>query len=343
MRQRLQRIKIAVAVVLLFISIIDIVFIARLPTAEFIISLAVAELVYFTILYYLLIRPVEVLDKVLNRCTRDDIDCEYALNKVSENVLFIRKIKELVHKCIDQKSKENITKMFDKQAELTALQSQINPHFLCNTLESIRGQAMLDDNVEIARMVEALASFFRYSISQKGNLVTLRDELANIKNYMIIQRYRFYNRFSLEIIIDDEDEKAYDYLIPKLILQPVVENAIYHGLEDCMEGGKVVINVTTTEDIMIITISDNGKGMDSKTLSELNRRIHSNSWDMGDDGKRSGIALPNINKRIQLLFGKEFGVNIYSTLSQGTDVEITIPAIFERIHDNNEKRNAAYT
>lgn len=335
--------KIAIAITLLFIPIIDIVFIARLQAVEFIISLSIAGVFYFSVFYLFIIRPLEALDKVLVRCIRDDIDCENALNKASENILLISKIKALVGKCIDQNSRENITKMFDKQAELTALQSQINPHFLCNTLESIRGQAMMDDNVEIARMVEALASFFRYSISQKGNLVTLRDELANIRNYMIIQSYRFNNRFSLEIEIDDEDEKAYDYLIPKLILQPVVENAIYHGLEDCMEGGKVVINVTTTENIMIITISDNGKGMDSKTLYELNRKIRSTDWDGGDNGKLKGIALPNINKRIQLLFGKEYGVNIYSTLSQGTDVEITIPAISERIHDSNEKRNVAYS
>jgi len=340
---KITRIKIAITLNLLFILIIDVVIIARLPAVELIIFLAIAQMVYFSFFYFLLVRPLELLDKVLDRCMEDDIDCEYALKTVSDRIPFIRKIKALVSKCIDQKSRENITKMFDKQAELTALQSQINPHFLCNTLESIRGQALMDDNTEIARMVEALASFFRYSISQKGNLVTLRDELANIKNYMMIQRYRFNNRFSLEIIIDDEDEKAYDYLIPKLILQPVVENAIYHGLEDCMEGGKVIINVTTTENIMIITISDNGKGMDSKTLSELNRKIHSENWDMGDEGRSNGIALPNINKRIQLLFGKEYGVNIYSTLSQGTDVEITIPAISERIQYHNEKRNVAYS
>ena len=97
--------------------------------------------------------------------------------------------------------------------KLTALQSQINPHFLYNTLECIRGQALIDGNIEIAKMVEALSAFFRYSISRKGNLVTLRDELANIENYMLIQRYRFNNRFSMEVIIDEEDEEAYNFMI----------------------------------------------------------------------------------------------------------------------------------
>ena len=233
-----------------------------------------------------------------------------------------------------QRTRKNSAEIFDKQTELTALQSQINPHFLYNTLESIRGQALLDDNLEIARMVEALAAFFRYSISRKGNLVTLRDELANIDNYMMIQRYRFNNRFSMEIIIDEEDEAAYDFLIPRLIIQPVVENAIFHGLEEKLEEGKVTIEVIVTEQNLIITISDNGTGIESKKLAILNARIHDRNIQL-EDGRNSnqrntGIALPNIHKRIQLLFGEEYGVNIYSTVGQGTDVEITIPANYQR-------------
>lgn len=91
---------------------------------------------------------------------------------------------------------------------------------------------------KIAKMVEALSAFFRYSISRKGNLVTLRDELANIENYMLIQRYRFNNRFSMEVVIDEEDEEAYNFMIPRLIIQPIVENAIFHGLEEKLEGRK---------------------------------------------------------------------------------------------------------
>lgn len=341
--EQLKKIKIIVAIHCLLVMVFAIGIFTKLLSMKFLIVLLIGEIICLLYFYFFAIKPILLLEKELSRCIKDDMDCESILNTVSENTLFINKIKTLVTKCVDQRIRENATKMFDKQAELTALQSQINPHFLCNTLESIRGQAIMDDNVEIARMVEALASFFRYSISHKGNLVTLRGELANIKNYMTIQRYRFNNRFSLEIIIDDEDEKAYDYLIPKLILQPVVENAIYHGLEESLEGGKVIINVTITEHVMILTVSDNGKGMNSKTLSDLNKRIHSPDWDINENEKNTGIALPNINKRIQLLFGKEYGVNVYSTLSQGTDVEITIPAIYERIQDGNEKRDAAYS
>lgn len=303
----------------------------RVSHLSLFIVLGIAGLISLGSFYYLVIKPLTMFEKALDICINDDTDSEAALNRVPLNTWFIRRIKVLVAKCSNQKIRENSAIVFDKQAELTALQSQINPHFLCNTLESIRGQALLDGNKEIAKMMEALASYFRYSISRRGNFVTLREELNNIKNYMMIQRYRFNNRFSLEIIVEEEDEKAYDYLIPRLILQPVVENAIYHGLEELSEGGKVVIEVTLTENILILTVSDNGKGMDPRTLSELNARIHSANMEMGKNG--TGIALPNIHKRIQLLFGEEYGVNVYSTLNQGTDVEIVLPANYERIDE----------
>lgn len=268
---------------------------------------------------------------------------EKELDNISESIPYAKELKILVNRYATQKTRKNSAEIFDKQSELTALQSQINPHFLYNTLESIRGQALIDDNEEIAKMVEALSAFFRYSISRKGNLVTLRDELANIKNYMLIQRYRFNNRFSLEVIVDEEDEEAYEYLIPKLIIQPIVENAIFHGLEEKMEGGKVIIEVIVTETSLILTISDNGGGIESAALKKLNERIHSSNMRLEDGNtkqqRNTGIALPNIHKRIQLLFGEEYGVNVYSTIGQGTDVEITVPVNYRR-EEEDEERNS---
>ena len=298
--------------------------------------LSVGLLVQAGFVFYMLktvILPLQNFAETLDELTRPDCQ-EEKLEKISGDIPYMEQIRELTDRYATQRTRKNSAEIFDKQTELTALQSQINPHFLYNTLESIRGQALLDDNLEIARMVEALAAFFRYSISRKGNLVTLRDELANIDNYMMIQRYRFNNRFSMEIIIDEEDEAAYDFLIPRLIIQPVVENAIFHGLEEKLEEGKVTIEVIVTEQNLIITISDNGTGIESKKLAILNARIHDRNIQL-EDGRNSnqrntGIALPNIHKRIQLLFGEEYGVNIYSTVGQGTDVEITIPANYQR-------------
>ena len=253
------------------------------------------------------------------------------------NTPFLMDIIPLIKHYLSLKINRNNAEIFTKQTELTALQSQINPHFLYNTLDTIRGQAMCDDNIEVAKMIETLASFFRYSISRKGNLVTLRDELNNINNYMRIQQYRFNHRFSMEIVIDDGNTAAYDYYVPRLILQPIVENAIIHGLEEKIEGAQVLIEVDIAED-MIITVSDNGRGMSLKELDELNGRIHSEITGLVEEDKShgTGIALPNINKRIQLLFGEKYGLNVYSSEGCGTDsgkvfldnkeVEISSPA-----------------
>lgn len=269
-----------------------------------------------------------------------------ALTDHDEELPYLTELLQLVDRYSAFRMRGNAAQIFDKQTELTALQSQINPHFLYNTLESIRGQALMDDNFEIARMVEALGSFFRYSISRKGNLVTLREELTNIQNYMLIQRYRFNNRLSLEVLVDEEDEAAYEYLVPRLIIQPVVENAIFHGLEDTTEDGRITIEVIVTQETLILTISDNGKGMPAETLEHLNARLNSDDVSLEDGTaetvKGTGIALPNIQKRIRLLFGDEYGLCVYSTKGQGTDVEITIPIREKRTeHEERDSEDTA--
>ena len=221
-----------------------------------------------------IIRPLESFEKTLEAVTDGEWK-EEEFGQVPAEVPYVEPIREAMERYAAFRTRENSAQIFNKQTELTALQSQINPHFLYNTLECIRGQALMDDNLEIARMVEALGAFFRYSISRKGNLVTLKDELDNIDNYMLIQRYRFGNRFSMEVIIDEEDEEAYNCLIPRLIIQPIVENAIFHGLEERLEGGRVTIEVIVTEKTLIITVSDNGKGISREQLNKLNAKIRS--------------------------------------------------------------------
>lgn len=251
-----------------------------------------------------IVHPLKEFARILDYLCETEFE-EEELRIAPSGIPFVKQTYRLMDRYAAYKTRKDNVQILNKQTELTALQSQINPHFLYNTLETIRGQALIDDNIEIAKMVEALSAFFRYSISRKGNLVTLRDELVNIENYMLIQRYRFNNRFSLEVIVDEEDEQAYDFLIPRLIIQPVVENAIFHGLEEKLEDGKVIIEIIVTDQNLILTISDNGKGMDSDKLKELNFRIQSDDMEL-DDGKNhntrnTGIGLPNIHKRIQLL------------------------------------------
>lgn len=217
-----------------------------------------------------------------------------------------------------------------KQAELDALQSQINPHFLYNTLESIRGNALVEGMDEIAEMTEALSIFFRYSISYRDNIVTLANELENVKNYFKIQQYRFNNRFALDVILSDEN----DILVcrmPKLTLQPIVENAIYHGLEGKMGQGHITIRVVSTQSRVIIVVSDDGIGMDKEKLAKIQHKLWGETEDEDEnengEKRRSGIAISNVNQRIALMFGEEYGVSISSTPGVGTDVTLTLPLL----------------
>lgn len=225
--------------------------------------------------------------------------------------------------------REHDLEMLRKQAEISKLQSQINPHFLYNTLESIRGEAIIQGNKEIAVMTEALANYFRYSISKKGDFVTLSDELKNVENYITIQRYRFDNRISFRVKYHSTDSSVLQFLLPKLTLQPIIENAIYHGLETKIGEGEVVMHITATEKRLIIVVSDNGVGIDYETLSRINEELNSDTVTIVDSEQNShlGIAIININQRLKLLWGSEYGITISSTLNMGTDVEVTLPLV----------------
>lgn len=230
---------------------------------------------------------------------------------------------------LDTKELISISK---KQAEYLALQNQINPHFLYNTLEGIRSEALCAGMDGVAEMTEALATFFRYTISNVDNLVTLEDELANIENYYSIQQYRFGDRLSVSVEYDDVDEMEVLMLrLPKLTLQPIVENSIYHGIERKMGKSKLRIKIQTTLDRLMITISDDGLGMEAEQLNMLNKKLRSTTLDgvMSDKSKKGGIAIVNVNNRIKLLFGDEYGIYIYSTSNVGTDVIITLPKVDE--------------
>lgn len=258
--------------------------------------------------------------------------CLYLKNRIKKvEAERERQLSELEEKLQDEYS----VRMVDKQAKLSALQSQINPHFLYNTLECIRSEALLYDCDSIARMAKALASFFRYSISKKENIVTLREEFNNIENYFLIQSYRFDDKFSFEILAAPEDREAYSCLIPKLSLQPIVENAIFHGLEAKPDKGKVTIRVEMTEKNVIIIVSDDGVGIGREELERMRDSLKNSRKETDQEGKSpgergNGIALTNVSQRIKLIFGEDYGLNLYSTKGIGTDVEIILPIMTDK-------------
>ncbi len=234
-------------------------------------------------------------------------------------------IKERLEKASLEASRNYERNLLMKQADIASLQSQINPHFLYNTLECIRGQALLEGADDIAETTKALSRFFRYSISGKNGVALIRDEIENIKNYVTIQQYRFRGRFTLNINAGNE-EGILDAVIPKLSLQPVLENAIIHGFSDITEGGIIDISIRKTGRNVIIEVSDNGKGMDPEMLDSLCTKIrNSNSLANDNTGPHTGIGLENVDRRIKLFFGSEYGLSVNSCPKVGTDVELFIP------------------
>lgn len=220
-----------------------------------------------------------------------------------------------------------------KQAEYLALQNQINPHFLYNTLEALRGDTLYEGLTSVAAVIEALATFFRYMITDTGNLTSLENEIEHAKNYFLIQKYRFENKIDMKILLPENETKPLNYMIPKLTLQPIIENSIFHGLEKKSGIGCITIEIDTTSNFLFINISDTGVGIKPEILHQINQSFdESTAENTGDSfkGAHQSIALKNVSRRIKLLFGYEYGLHVYSTLNLGTDVRIILPKIKDK-------------
>ncbi|MBR1455995.1 MAG: histidine kinase [Oscillospiraceae bacterium] len=246
-----------------------------------------------------------------------------------EERLVLPPLNVLLDEVISQQRAKYQMMLSQDRNSLMVLQNQINPHFLYNTLDCIRGEALESEMDDIASMVESLSTFFRYSISSGDILVQLRDELRNIQIYYQIQKYRFKDRFRMEI--ECEDDRALDCYLPKLTLQPIMENCILHGLEMTEADGLILIHVCLTDQRLIITVSDNGCGMTPNELAQLREKINSELPPASERGMvRHGLAIQNINKQLKLIFGQGYGLYVSSQVGEGTEVELQIPAVFRR-------------
>lgn len=225
--------------------------------------------------------------------------------------------------------REYASRITSREAELDALQSQINPHFLYNTLECIRGQAVIEGADTISDMARSLSEFFRYSINRKEKLVLLPDEFRNVDAYIKIQNYRFSNKYFLRLHIDEEDRPIIERCqIPRLTLQPIIENALLHGVRNSeREIEYLDIFVELTESRLLLRITDYGVGIPQGKLDQINAELRDSKRSAAQTSPRSGngIALSNINDRIHLLFGPLYGLRVSSTPGLGCTVEVVLP------------------
>ena len=211
-----------------------------------------------------------------------------------------------------------------KDAELRLLQEQINPHFLYNTLDAIIWMTEAGENQKAIQIIQELSSFFRISLSKGESIITIKNEREHVKNYLEIQRFRYQDILDYEI---DMNEDILEYHIQKLTLQPIVENAIYHGIKNKRGGGKITVEGDFQGDDIIFRVRDNGIGMKDEELTKfrdyISGKIELDNSDKNKSG--SGFGMANVEKRIEMMYGPDYGVTVESKYNEGTIVTVLIP------------------
>jgi two-component system sensor histidine kinase YesM len=206
--------------------------------------------------------------------------------------------------------------------ELNALHSQINPHFLYNTLDTIVWMAEFEDSEAVINITKSLANFFRLSLSKGKELITLEDEISHAREYLFIQKQRYDEKLSYDIEVDDA---LLNVMVPKIIIQPIVENAIYHGIKELDGNGFIKVLISKKGDRIEIIVSDDGVGMSQESLDRLRSKLNDmNTTTYVSNKKLGGVGILNVHQRIKLYYGEEFGINVESSEKKGTVVIISM-------------------
>lgn len=266
-------------------------------------------------------KPVTELSEVTNEIAngnlsvRSHVNAGAELGNLSDSLnTMIDKINEL----LAQVTEEQIRL---RKAELELLQAQINPHFLYNTLDTIIWLAEGEDHKKVVSMVGSLSEFFRTSLNQGREVISLKEELMHVRSYLEIQQVRYQDILDYSIEVPEE---LNIYTIPKITIQPLVENALYHGIKYKRSLGKITITGEKKDDKVYLYVKDNGIGMTKERLDEVNHAIANKQ-----PGENQIYGLYNVNERIALKFGSEYGISFESQYEQGTTVTIVLPCSFE--------------
>lgn len=288
-------------------------------------SCLVFSVVFYFILSYMITEPVKKLAGSMRKV--EDGDFSVTVKSSAQDEIgelsrgfdhMISQINTLIEKTVEAEVRE-------KKSEYAALQSQINPHFLYNTLEAIRMKCILQKEPELAGIINTFSNLFRMIIDRKERFVPLKSELKHVEQYMEIQNFRFCNKYVLSV---QAGEGALECFVPKLLLQPLVENSIFHGLEMKSGVGHIRISIKK-EKLLTIVVEDDGIGIEEKTYQKLLRSLENPE----DLAREDSVGLNNVNSRIRLL-GGQYNLKIFSEAGQGTKVEIILPVLSE-----NEVKN----
>lgn len=273
--------------------------------------------------------PIQELEKSVNALEEGELDTQvytggsYEIQHLGRSIGgMARRIQALMNDIVAEHESK-------RKSEFDTLQSQINPHFLYNTLDIIVWMIENEQKQEAVKVVTALARFFRISLSKGRNIIPVKDELEHVRNYLTIQQKRFKNKFTYQI---EAQEEVLSLASLKLMLQPLVENAIYHGMEFMDGDGEITVKAERKEDRLCFTIADNGLGMTKEQVEGL-----LTGETRSASKKGSGIGVKNVNERIRLYFGEDYGLEIFSEPDEGTAIQICLPAVpYEELSEKEQ-------
>ena len=264
--------------------------------------------------------PIKTLERAVKELEagREEVDIDvsgpYEIERLGHSIRsMVSTMRHLMDDIIEQEAQK-------RRSELDVLQSQINPHFLYNTLDSVVWMTENGRTDEAILMVTSLARFFRISLSRGSNIIPIADELEHARHYLTIQKMRYKNKFSAVIAAEDGVEGLYTI---KLIVQPILENAIYHGMAYADGDGEITVRARRDGEDVVIEVADNGPGIPEETVE----RLLDQSYAAAPGTKGSGIGLRNVHQRIRLTFGEEYGLAIHSEPDAGTTVCIRLPVL----------------
>lgn len=261
--------------------------------------------------------PITRISRVTDQVAKGNLSVRAAAESGAEARMLSDSLNAMIDKInelLDQVTTEQIRL---RKAEFELLQAQINPHFLYNTLDTIVWLAEAGDQKRVVSMVGNLSDFFRTSLNQGKDIISIREELAHVRSYLEIQQVRYQDILRYEITVPED---LYEYKIPKITIQPLVENALYHGIKNKRGQGTITITGERSENGFVLYVRDNGIGMTQERLNEVRAGIQKLSY----TGKEI-YGLYNVNERIRLNFGETYGISIESTYGEGTCVSISLP------------------
>lgn len=267
-----------------------------------------------------IVNPIQKLKKLMKRAQEGDLTVSFNAKYSDEIGELGSSFNTMVKEIDNLISLVQIEEKNKRIAEMNVLQAQIKPHFMYNTLDTIRWMAEEHNEEDIVEIIEAFTNLLRISLSKGKEIISVKEELSHVQSYLTIQKIRYEDKLDYDI---EFDENILNYKVIKLILQPLVENAIYHGIKEKRGNGKIIIICRVEGNSLYFIVQDDGKGMEKEVLDKINKTLINSN----EKGNEIGYGIFNVNARIKLIYGEEYGLTYKSIYGEGTVVELKHPII----------------